>query len=297
MPIETVVSRYSNNEPQLDLFDHMQKYFGQHWISYPIAEEGLNRFRRILAYPETNRPPCCLVYGKANAGKSLLCERFMLETNPKDTGQAEASVKPVIMVQTPESPRLSALYSNIIDSLGAPISPTMSTDKKRDQVVNLLRRLQTKIIIIDEIHHILDGSMDKQGQFLNAIKTLTNQLRISIIAVGTEEAHRAIHLDPQFGSRFDPFYLPQWEMGDKYAEFIANLCLSLGFEGIDSVITSQKFIRRLHTMSDGLTGETREIVCRLVELAGTTGRNQLSFDMLAEIRWTSPGDRLRVAHV
>lgn len=297
MPLESPRLLSPSNESQLDLFEHMQRYFGQRWVSYRVAEEGMDRFRRLLAYPDTNRPPCCLVYGKANAGKSLLCERFMVEANPVDNGHAEASAKPVIMVQTPDAPRIGSLYSNILDSLGSPIRATMSLDKKRDQILITLRRLKTKVIIIDEIHHILVGSLDQQGQFLNAIKNLTNQLRISIIAVGTEEAHRAIHLDPQFGSRFDPFYLPQWKMGDEYGEFVASLCLSLSFEGIDAVAISPKFIRRIHTMSDGLTGETREIVCRLIELAETTGRNQLSFDMLGEIRWTSPGDRLRVTGI
>lgn len=297
MPLKDPISIVSSNETRLDLFEHMRRFFGQRWVNYKIADEGLNRFHRILAYPETNRPPCCLVYGKANAGKSLLCERFMLEANPAVKEHAEASIIPVLMVQTPEAPRIGSLYSNILDSLGAAVRATMSVDRKRDQVITLLRRLKTKILIIDEIHHILDGGLDQQGQFLNAIKALSNQLRISIIAVGTEEAHRAIHLDRQFGSRFEPFYLPQWELGDEYGEFVASLCLSLDFEGIDAVVTSPKFIRRVHTMSDGLTGETREIVCRLIELAETTGRKKLSFDMLGEIRWTSPGDRLRVTGV
>src|SRR2546423_1765777 len=70
-----------------------------------------------------------------------------------------------------------------------------------------------RMLIIDEIHHVLAGSLLQQHNFLNTIKHLSNELQIPIVGVGTREAFNALQTDPQLANRFEPVFLPRWTIG------------------------------------------------------------------------------------
>ncbi len=48
--------------------------------------------------------------------------------------------------------------------------------------------------LIDEIHNVITGPVNKQRLFLNVLKYLGNDLQIPIVGLGTKEALRAIPL-------------------------------------------------------------------------------------------------------
>lgn len=52
-------------------------------------------------------------------------------------------------------------------------------------------------MIIDEVHHLLAGSVREQRQLLNQLKFISNELRMPIVALGTSEALYAMQTDPQ----------------------------------------------------------------------------------------------------
>ncbi len=64
-------------------------------------------------------------------------------------------------------------------------------EEKQIQVLHLLRAVQLRVLVIDEIHHILTGHIAKQRQFLNVLKHLGNELKIPLVGVGTIDAVRA----------------------------------------------------------------------------------------------------------
>ena len=72
------------------------------------------------------------------------------------------------------------------------------------KVLHLLRDTQLRVLIIDEIHHILAGHIAKQRHFLNVLKYVGNELKIPLVGVGTIDALRAIQTDPQMVNRFEP---------------------------------------------------------------------------------------------
>jgi len=45
---------------------------------------------------------------------------------------------------------------------------------------------------------------------LNQLKFLSIELRMPVVALGTNEALCAMRADPQIASRFEPFALPRW---------------------------------------------------------------------------------------
>jgi len=76
--------------------------------------------------------------------------------------------------------------------------------------------------VIDEIHHVLAGNLNKQRHFLNTIKYLGNELQIPIVGVGIKEAFNAIQTDPQLANRFEPVLLPRWELNTGFLKLLAS---------------------------------------------------------------------------
>ena len=64
-------------------------------------------------------------------------------------------------------------------------------------------------MIIDEVHHLLNGSVREQCQLLNQLKLSSRDLRMLIVALGTSEALYPMQIYPQIASRFEPFSLPK----------------------------------------------------------------------------------------
>jgi Bacterial TniB protein len=46
------------------------------------------------------------------------------------------------------------------------------------------------MLMIDEIHNIISGSVSRQRQFLNVLKYLSNDLQIPLVTFGTQDALR-----------------------------------------------------------------------------------------------------------
>ena len=49
-------------------------------------------------------------------------------------------------------------------------------------------RMAPRMLIVDEVHHLLVGSHREQRASLNLLKYLANELKMSIVAVGTSDA-------------------------------------------------------------------------------------------------------------
>jgi ATP-dependent Clp protease ATP-binding subunit ClpA len=84
--------------------------------------------------------------------------------------------------------------------------PTEELERLETLAMRVLRRVEPKMLIIDEAHDLLAGSYREQRCALNLLKGLANDLKIPVIAVGTEDARHAIQTDAQVASRFDPLH-------------------------------------------------------------------------------------------
>jgi hypothetical protein len=109
--------------------------------------------------------PNMLLVAPSFNGKTSILERFM-ELHPVDLdATSEVTTCPVVMVESPPTPDVSAFYTRILDALMAPYKPTSSPQEKNSQVKLLFREMGVKMLIIDEIHHLIAGSMNKQRDF------------------------------------------------------------------------------------------------------------------------------------
>ena len=89
---------------------------------------------------------------------------------------------------------------------------------------------------------------------MNAIKYLSNELQIPLVAVGTLEAVRAIQADPQLASRFYRTELPLWCMGREYRKLLASFERMLPLKR-PSQLAKAPLATKLLAVTEGTIGE------------------------------------------
>jgi hypothetical protein len=128
-----------------------------------------------------------------------------------------------------------------------------------------LKKMQPRLIAIDEIHHLLACTPREQRAALNILQFLSNELRVSIVALGTNEALHVMRTDPQIASRFESCALPSWTATEDLRRFIAGVLLQLGVESAE-IVNNTVTIDYILELTSGVTG-------RIVELLRQSARD------------------------
>jgi hypothetical protein len=95
-------------------------------------------------------------------------------------------------------------YSAILQAIGAPEGGGRLVDLERI-VHQQLKRLGTRLLVIDETNNLVIGTGAAQRKTLAALRRLSNQLDLSLACFGTMEALHALTSDPQVEGRAQPF--------------------------------------------------------------------------------------------
>lgn len=272
--------------------ERILKIRSERWIGYPRAKSILARLEELVAYPRTHRMPNLLLVGDTNNGKTMLARRFVQAHPAQDNPAGDNVLAPVILVQAPPVPDEGRFYNAILELLFAPYRPGERVDKKQFQVMKLLRYVELKVLVIDEIHHILAGNLNRQRAFLNVLKYLGNELQISIVGVGTRDAFRAIQTDPQLANRFEPVVLPRWSPDNDFLRLLVSFERMLPLRN-PSCLHGTELSTRLFAMSEGYIGELSRVLTETAAHAVLSGRERVDLKTLDCIGWTPPSERKR----
>jgi hypothetical protein len=277
---------------QLDNSARIEKIRSDRWIGYPKAKSVLTKLDDLMSYPRIERMPHMLIVGDTNNGKTMLTKRFLKKYPAKDNPEGEGVFAPVLLVQAPPIPDEGRFYNAILELLFAPYRPSERVDKKQFQVIKLLRYIDTKILVIDEIHHILAGNLNRQRAFLNVLKYLGNELQISIVGVGTKDAFRALQSDPQLSNRFEPVLLPRWEFNQDFLRLLVSFERMLPLKKASN-LHAKSLAMRLFSMSEGYIGELSRLLNDAAVYAVKNQIEQITPSILDKIEWVSPSQRKR----
>lgn len=275
---------------QLPPEERVLKIRSPRWIGYTRAKQILGKLNDLFAYPKTHRMPNLLLVGDTNNGKTMIANRF-LRLHPAYDDPSGAGVwVPVLSVQAPPVPDENRFYNGILDRLFAPYRAQSRVDQKQHQVITLLKRVEVKMLVVDEIHHILAGTSLKQRHFLNTIKFLGNELQIPIVGIGTKEAFNALQSDPQLANRFEPAILPKWEFNEEYLKLLASFERMLPLQK-PSNLSKEDLAKKILALSEGTIGEISSLLTAAAVEAVRSGAERITLSTFQKISWTPPSNR------
>lgn len=278
----------------LELSDakRIEKIRSPRWIGYPQAQRILRKLDDLVTHPKTHRMPNVLLVGDTNNGKTMLVNRFKSKYPADDNPKGDSAHVPVLLIQAPPTPDEGRFYNILLDSLFAVYKPHDRLDKKQFQVIEILKRVNLKLLIIDEIHHILAGSLNRQKTFLNVLKYLGNELQVPIVGVGIKDAFRALQTDPQLANRFEPLVLPRWEFNEDFLRLLASFEHLIPLKQASN-LSEITLATRLFSMSEGYIGELSKLLNEAAVYAVNKNIEKITSTVLDSIDWVSPSDRKR----
>ena len=276
----------ASNQERIEFLDE------QRWVGYAVANKIIDNLVSLMHKPKRPRMLNLLVVGDSNNGKTTLIRHFYnLHGTPFVDSKADGNC-PIILAEAPPSANEKELYISLLERFYIPYRATDSIAKLRYQTIHLFREFKVKMLIIDEFHSLLVGTPRQQRQVMNAIKMLCNELQIPIVGVGTRDAIRVLHTDPQHASRFDVAELPTWKLDKEFQKLLFQ------FQGIlplkkCSNLQSPELATRIHTISGGNLGNVHRLLTACAVEAINTGTEQITLDIIEHNAWVQPTQGFR----
>ncbi len=261
----------------------------ERFIVYSGAQKILNKLEDLLIEPRKSRMPCLLIVGDSNNGKTSVVKKFLKMHMPTDGIETDAV--PVIIVQAPPRPDIGMFYDSILDELLIPFKKSDSLSRKDVEITYYFSKFGTKMLIVDEIHNILSGSVARQKEFMNALKNLNNKLLMPIVLVGIKEALNATNTDFQISSRFKPMYLKRWNFNNEYKALLKSIEKILPLKKESAIAENDKLAEYILETSEGLLGEIIEIISSSAIYAIKNQKEKITMDEVKNTGYVQPSLR------
>jgi hypothetical protein len=215
------------------------------------------------------------------------CKRHPLEERPRQ----DSIFAPVISIEI-DGPNRNKFYNSILNLLHAAFRPRDRVDTKEFQALELMGKVGTRILVIDELSTAVAAGTLTQRAFLNTLKFLCNRSDITIVGAGTKEVFSALRLVPQFDNRFRRVELKRWQFGDAFRRLLANYECILPLHK-PSELQEPTLATKLYSMTEGYIGELADLLIEASRQAIRSGREQIDQKLLQEIDWEAPSARIR----
>ncbi len=251
------------------------------WIGFDQAQAALDRLNALLDYPARDRMPCLLIYGDTGMGKTKILRKFEREHPPRLCQATGVTRHPVVLAQIPPEPVERDLYRELLTSLNAPALAGGTLAREKDVCRSLLRTVEARMIVLDEVNGMLAGTYRQQRVFLNALRFLANDLRAPLVCAGTDLARQALLTDAQLAERFEAFHLGRWKNDSAFASLLKSLAAILPLR-LTSDLESAEVRERIHTLTAGVTARIFRLIEAAAEQAILSGKERLDLQSFGE---------------
>ncbi|WP_354686235.1 TniB family NTP-binding protein [Cupriavidus necator] len=253
------------------------------WIDYPRATQAFKLLAWMVKIPPRQRMPCVLLYGDSNIGKTQVIAKFERRHPPEYDEEKGVEHRKIVSMQMPPTPDQSRFYTSLLFELGAPFNAAAKLSVLEKLSREVLREIAPRMLVVDEVHHLLAGSYREQRASLNLLKFLANDLQMTIVLVGTQDAEFALQTDSQMSSRFARFVMPRWQESEAFRGLLA------AFERIlplrrPSNLARREVVSAVLAASGGLTGEVSRLLNAATELAIRDGREMIDVSHIEQAR-------------
>jgi hypothetical protein len=267
----------SASAADLDDEARVSRILADRWVHYPQGEAALTRLAELLRGARRTRMPSLLVVGEPDVGKTTILKKFMRARAPVFDPATGRTTCEVVAMEAPPEADEARLYSAILQAIGAPGGGGRLIDLERSVHLQL-KRLGTRLLIIDETNNLVIGSGAAQRRTLAALRRLSNQLDLSLACFGTMEALHALTSDPQVEGRAQPFQLTRLRKDADYATIVQAVIAFYPLRQNSDV--DQPLIDRVHELTAGSPGKTFRLLNAAAVHGIDTGEERITLRTL-----------------
>jgi hypothetical protein len=187
-------------------------------ILYPALQKVVTEAEWMVHEPRQTRARGLIVCAERGNGKTSMAA--LIHRRYKDY---ERTGNPCALSVSMSGIRdARSLYGRIMEALGSPARISHRLSDRELLVQRLLRDAGCRLLILDEVQDILLGSEREQLRALEGIKLLMNELKVNILAFGTDKADGGFRTDSHLAARFSAFRMPAWVEDESLANFLAT---------------------------------------------------------------------------
>lgn len=268
----------------------IRSILGDRWVHYARAEQLLRILDLLLDHQRTTRMPSIAVYGDSGMGKTMIMQRFRDQHPPLFDGQAGVEPTRGLALQFAGKPGERRLYAQILTALGVPQNLRSAVVELEQAAIRLMRAMDVQVLLLDEVHNILAGTFREQRTVLNTLRYMSNELQVSLVCFGVNEAREAINADVQLARRFEEFPLTRWLADDEFEDLVLAIVRSLPLR--NPAALSARAMRRLLQVTNGVTSNVFRLLRQLAIEAIKSGEERLTDDAIDQRQPMTPNDRL-----
>jgi Cdc6-like AAA superfamily ATPase len=234
--------------------------------------------------------PSIAVYGDSGMGKTMMMQRFRDQHPPRFDHQAGVERTRVLALQLAGKPGERRLYAQILSALGVPQNPRAAVVELEQAAIRLMSTMNVQVLLLDEVHNILAGTFREQRIVLNTLRYISNELQVSLVCSGVNEAREAISGDVQLARRFEEFPLTRWSADEQFEDLVLAIVRNLPLR--NPTVLSARAMRRLLQVTDGITSKVFRLLHQLAIEAIKSGAERLSDDAIDQWQPMTPNERL-----
>lgn len=199
-------------------------------------------------------------------GKTSSAEAF--RTKYEARGLHSEGERPVIIVPLDSACTSRRLFAAILRTVGDPLCDTGTEDILRSRSYVALKRLGCRLLIIDEVQHLVARS-SVRNDICDVLKRFLDDGIVPLALLGTDEATELLNKNVQLASRLHaPFDMPPLKtssLEDRklFKAYVANLDQALVDTGIlkrKSGLDAARTLTCLFKISGGVLGRVTNLI-------------------------------------
>ncbi len=197
-------------------------------VVHPRMGWLLNEVHWMVQEPQRERARGYIICGEPGNGKTtiatILKRQYPIDGQNMRAGNDRSCT---ISIDLAGARTTKTVLTRILDCIGCPHSKG-SISYLEQLVHDVLRRMNCRLLILDEAQDVLQGRPTEQLRVVETIKHMMNRLCLPILLLGTKAAASALSVDPHMQARFECGELPIWSSGNDLSEFLKRFEKTLG---------------------------------------------------------------------
>ncbi|MFM0557612.1 TniB family NTP-binding protein [Paraburkholderia sediminicola] len=241
-------------------------------LPHPMFMEHLTALKRRIDDALAGfAPKIVRVPGPSGVGKSSLIANLS-RSYPMYRIDGRRHV-PVLVVEVPTAATAKLLPKSVLRALGIQVPGSMTADAMFDMMVTQLRLAGTRVVIFDEVSHLVDeGSRVPPRAASDWLKALTDKLEMTLILFGIPRLERLFSANEQLRRRacpalnFLPYDATDADQMTAYISCVVSYAGLFSAAGYPINVPARVLTQQCYLLTGGLIGVVSDFMRELASV-------------------------------